>query len=83
MKCPHCCVECNSLVLETRKQDDTIVRKRACSACGRAFLSEERASADLKMVRSRPDKLLSKRQKTVPLKTTEKGLFGVWSATNI
>lgn len=41
MKCPHCTQECNALVLETRKQDDAIIRRRACGKCGKAFYSRE------------------------------------------
>lgn len=57
MKCPHCGVECNALVLETRKQDDAIIRKRACGSCGRFFLSKEVPDLTVKMSRPRPDRV--------------------------
>ena len=77
MKCPHCSKECNSLILETRKQDDSVVRKRACGGCGKSFLSEERVNAELKMVRYRPGKDKNRR---VPekLKVTGRDLFTAW-----
>ena len=40
MKCPHCDKECNGIVLETRKQDGDILRKRACGGCGKSFLPQ-------------------------------------------
>ena len=60
MNCPHCGKECNALILETRKQDGGIVRKRACGMCGRSFLSMERSDPSLKMARARPDKQIAK-----------------------
>ena len=57
MKCPHCHVECNALVLETRKQDGAIVRKRVCGPCGRPFYSKEVPDLGLRLRRERPDKI--------------------------
>jgi transcriptional regulator NrdR family protein len=57
MICPHCDTECNALVLETRKQDGGLVRKRVCGHCGRPFLSMEKADLTLKLQRARPDKV--------------------------
>lgn len=57
MKCPHCHTECNALVLETRKQDGALIRKRACGHCGKSFYSREVADLSIKLQRARPDKL--------------------------
>jgi transcriptional regulator NrdR family protein len=53
MKCPHCNVECNALVLETRKLDGELFRKRVCGHCGRPFVSREYAEVGFKLP-SRP-----------------------------
>jgi transcriptional regulator NrdR family protein len=57
MKCPHCDTECNALVLETRKQDGGILRKRVCGSCSRPFMSMEKPDLTLHMSRARPDKV--------------------------
>lgn len=49
MKCPHCNTECNALVLETRKGNGELFRKRVCGACGRGFVSREYADVSFKL----------------------------------
>ena len=51
MKCPHCGKENQSPVLETRKLDGSIYRKRSCGACSMSFVSREYADANLKLPR--------------------------------
>jgi transcriptional regulator NrdR family protein len=61
MNCPHCQTESNGNVLETRKQDGAIIRKRACGNCGKNFYSREVGDfnwiyASIVMKRARSDK---------------------------
>ena len=44
MNCPECGEK--SKVLETRKLRKTVVRIRKCSACGKAFETEEKRTGD-------------------------------------
>ena len=78
MKCPHCQNECNALVLETRKQDGDILRKRACGSCGNSFLTAERPDVTLVMRRDRPDKKVDKPAEWIPSKASWDA-FNVWN----
>ena len=57
MNCPHCHTESNGNVLETRKQEDSIIRKRACGKCGKGFCTREVPDASIVIKRERPDKV--------------------------
>ena len=49
MRCPHCEKSSKPGVIETRHQDDTIVRKRKCLLCTRFFYTKEVPDAALKL----------------------------------
>jgi transcriptional regulator NrdR family protein len=77
MKCPHCNKECNAIVLETRKLDGDLYRKRVCGACGNSFVSREYADASFKLP-SRPGRHKpSGRIETGP-KATSLDAFRAW-----
>lgn len=78
MKCPHCSIECNAIVLETRKQEDSIVRKRACGHCGKSFHSREVPDASIVMQRARPDKLAKRANIEPGAKLTSLDAFRAW-----
>ena len=78
MKCPHCNVECNALVLETRKQDDSIIRKRACGPCGKSFYSREVPDASIVLHRQRPDKVAQRANIEPGAKLTSLDAFKAW-----
>jgi len=78
MKCPHCQLECNALVLETRKQDGAVIRKRACGHCGKGFYSREVADLSIKLQRARPDKLVKRTNIEPGPKVTSLDAFRAW-----
>ena len=78
MKCPHCEVECNALILETRKQDDSIVRKRACGHCGKNFFSREVPDISIRLRRERPDKAAQRSDIEPGVKVTSLAAFRAW-----
>lgn len=78
MNCPHCKAEHNGVVLETRKQDGDILRKRACGKCGKFFLTAEKADLSLVMRRFRADKLVTQPIRQIP-KVSNRDVFNVWS----
>ena len=49
MRCPHCNTNDNSKVVETRKHDGAVYRRRKCFSCDANFVSLEGASADTRM----------------------------------
>ncbi len=49
MKCPKCQHEGKALVVETRRHEGSIYRRRGCSFCGASFVSVESAPPGLKM----------------------------------
>ena len=49
MRCPHCGVESNALILETRKGGDSIMRRRVCGGCSKSFVSREYTEAEMKL----------------------------------
>ena len=49
MKCPHCQHEGKLLVVETRKHEGSVYRRRSCGFCGESFVSVESAPKGLKM----------------------------------
>jgi transcriptional regulator NrdR family protein len=55
MKCPHCAVESNGLILETRKHEDVILRRRYCGGCGNYFCSSEYTDTTIRMVYRKRD----------------------------
>lgn len=73
MKCPKCEVDGKSLVIETRKWDDAIWRRRACGGCGRNYVTREEPAAS--MPDYRPDRDQSKPKSGV---FTTDHLKGLW-----
>lgn len=51
MKCPHCAKDSRALVLESRAHDENLYRRRQCGACGRTFVTEEVAHAEMRLPR--------------------------------
>ena len=49
MNCPHCGEDNSALVLETRKQDGGIIRKRGCGKCNKYFLTVEKPDLTLQI----------------------------------
>lgn len=60
MKCPLCLIDCNSVVLETRKQDGELLRRRACGHCGKNYFSREVPDLTVIARRIRPDKIAAR-----------------------
>jgi transcriptional regulator NrdR family protein len=42
-------VDSNALILETRKGDDSIMRRRVCGGCGQSFVSREYTEAQMRL----------------------------------
>jgi len=79
LKCPHCNTESTALVLETRKQDDSIVRKRGCGACHKYFYSQEAPVLGLTLKRDRIDKRTVRGEIVAkPPRATNLDAFSVW-----
>lgn len=51
MKCPHCQKDTRALVLESRAHEENLYRRRQCGACGKTFVTEEIAHADMRLPR--------------------------------
>lgn len=49
MKCPHCAETGAHPVIETRKHDGQVFRRRGCTECGGRFVSCETSSSVLRM----------------------------------
>jgi transcriptional repressor NrdR len=65
MKCPYC-GKAQSAVVDSRESDDndTIRRRRSCSACGKRFTTYERIEGiDLKVIKKNGDKQDFSREK--------------------
>lgn len=76
VKCPHCDSEINSLVLETRKNDVDIYRRRVCPDCAKSVVTREYADKFLRMpVRVGRRKL---RPVDTLIEVTNKNVFNVW-----
>jgi len=78
MNCPHCKKESNGVVLETRKQEDSIVRKRACDKCRQSFYSREVSDISIVMQRARPDKIAARANVEPSAKLTSLEAFKAW-----
>jgi transcriptional regulator NrdR family protein len=78
MNCPHCHTEAKGVVLETRKQDDSIIRKRACGHCGKGFCTREVPDASIVMKRERPDKIAKRADIEPGPKVTNLDAFKAW-----
>lgn len=76
VKCPHCDSPCNSLILETRKDESGIYRRRLCFNCAKSIVTREYADKAFKMP------LRVRVRKTRPTDTlivvTNKNVFNVW-----
>lgn len=76
MKCPHCDAPFDSLILETRKDDSGIYRRRVCPTCAKSIVTREYADKDFKLP------LQARIRKTRPTDTlievTNKNVFNVW-----
>lgn len=49
MKCPTCSTDTRALVVESRRHEGDVYRRRSCGKCGASFITVERAPAGLKM----------------------------------
>jgi transcriptional regulator NrdR family protein len=79
MNCPHCGKTHKGIVLESRPHDVGVLRKRACGACGKSYVTLEFADPDLILARSRPDKLAAvAKQKAAQLRVTNTDIFRAW-----
>ena len=78
MNCPHCKIESNAVVLETRKQEGTIIRKRACGKCGKNFYSREAPDASIVLKRDRPDKIAARADVEPGPKAISIDIFKAW-----
>ena len=79
MQCPHCKDECKALVLETRKQDGTIIRRRTCGSCERPFLTQEVADRSIILRRPiRPSKTARENVIEQGPKVTSLAAFSAW-----
>lgn len=78
MNCPHCGTASSAKVLESRKHEGQVYRRRYCSpGCRQYFVTVEAGAVGLTMPpRSRPGKLVKEKPKT----TFNSGahLAGVW-----
>lgn len=78
MKCPHCTKECNAVVLETRKLDGDVYRKRVCGHCGNSFISREYSDVNFKLP-SRPGRNKRSNNRIEPgPKATSLDAFRAW-----
>jgi len=76
MKCPHCDSEINSLILETRKNDVDIYRRRVCPDCSKSVVTREYADKDFKLpLQARIRKL---RPVDTLIEVGNKSVFNVW-----
>ena len=78
MNYPHCHTESNGNVLETRKQEDSIIRKRACGKCGKGFFTREVPDASIVMKRERLDKIAKRADIEPGPKVTNLDAFKAW-----
>lgn len=76
MNCPHCGTPCNSLILETRKDESGIYRRRVCPDCAKSVVTREYADKNFKLP------LRARVRKTRPTDTlievSNKSVFNVW-----
>lgn len=49
MRCPHCDHVATHKVVETRKFEGDVYRRRRCSSCSCAFVSVETSDVDMQM----------------------------------
>ena len=76
MKCPHCDSPCTSLILETRKDESGIYRRRVCPDCAKSIVTREYADKAFKLPlktrirRTRPTDTL--------IEVSNKSVFNVW-----
>jgi transcriptional regulator NrdR family protein len=75
MKCPCCETEAKTLVLETRKMNGDIARKRECTSCGKTFTTREFLDPEIviHMLKLKPKRDGEKRQRK-----SNNDLFKVW-----
>lgn len=78
MNCPHCNIESNAVVLETRKQDGAIIRKRACGHCGKNYFSREVPDLSIVLHRERLDKIAAHANVEPGPKVTNLEAFKAW-----
>ena len=73
MNCPHCEATSKALVLESRRVEGDILRRRLCGVCSKTYVTREYADSDLRI----PTAPKAKPVKTVRGRT-DNTLFGVW-----
>lgn len=79
MNCPHCQSPATGLILETRKHEDDVYRRRACANCGKSVITREHAEAALKMpYRVREDKKQSTSAVMDGMKSINRDAFKAW-----
>lgn len=76
--CPHCAKDLRCIVLETRIQDEGVVRKRACGSCGNSFNTLEKVDVNVVMSRKRDDKRLTYKLRDKRVKKNDTSVFNVW-----
>ena len=76
MKCPHCDTPFNALILETRKDESGIYRRRMCSNCAKSIVTREYADKDFKLpLRAR---IRKPRPVDTLIEVGNKSVFNVW-----
>lgn len=78
MNCPHCAAKCTSIVLETRKDEVDVYRRRACGMCGKSVVTREYADASLKMPPTTRDRKHTGRGNIEGVKATNLDAFKAW-----
>jgi hypothetical protein len=76
MKCPRCGIETGNKVLESRKVDGEVLRRRDCHGCGKTFVTKEVADLDLRIPMVRRNQPVGERSHGVRVSNND--IFRAW-----
>lgn len=75
MKCPRCLAPNFSKVIETKAQEDDVLRRRYCPHCNQTFVTREVPDLTAKLTKNRAPK---ESEKQFKVRVTNNDVFGVW-----